>query len=293
MTGQSPGYRRCPVDRVSTPANASPAALPYRGAFGAPRPPALRRCRCRRARCPRPGLRPLKAWRYVGVFGPELMLCAGAVRIGPARQCVLGGLGPPARAPARAHRDSGAGASRSAPGRARCATAASQIELDARRDRRGSRRLPGGGSYAWTRKQGGIRARRRRRARRPPDAARRAGGDRRHRRLLRAPHALALVGRRRAARDGRALAWNLVAGVNDPPPAASGRSGSTASPREAGAGRVRRRPDCASTGSRFTRRGASRARARTCVLIRSPTASRSAPSPASCPAASRSPRATA
>ena len=33
------------------------------------------------------GLRPLKAWRYVGVFGPELMLCAASVRIGPARQC--------------------------------------------------------------------------------------------------------------------------------------------------------------------------------------------------------------
>src|SRR5579859_6902407 len=36
---------------------------------------------------PRQGLRALKKWRYVGVFGPELMLCLGAVRIGPARQC--------------------------------------------------------------------------------------------------------------------------------------------------------------------------------------------------------------
>ncbi len=35
----------------------------------------------------RQGLRPLKAWRYVGVFGPELMLCLATVRIGPARQC--------------------------------------------------------------------------------------------------------------------------------------------------------------------------------------------------------------
>ena len=26
--------------------------------------------------------RPLKAWRYVGVFGPELMLCAALVRVG-------------------------------------------------------------------------------------------------------------------------------------------------------------------------------------------------------------------
>ena len=30
--------------------------------------------------------RPLKQWRYVGIYAPELMLCAGAVQIGPARQ---------------------------------------------------------------------------------------------------------------------------------------------------------------------------------------------------------------
>jgi hypothetical protein len=34
----------------------------------------------------RDGLRPLKAWRYVGVYGPEVMLCAAVARIGPARQ---------------------------------------------------------------------------------------------------------------------------------------------------------------------------------------------------------------
>src|SRR5439155_14071883 len=36
-----------------------------------------------------PGLRAgrmLKRWRYVGVFGPELMLCAGWARVGPTRQ---------------------------------------------------------------------------------------------------------------------------------------------------------------------------------------------------------------
>jgi hypothetical protein len=30
--------------------------------------------------------RPLKRWRYVGVYGPQLMLCAADVRIGPLRQ---------------------------------------------------------------------------------------------------------------------------------------------------------------------------------------------------------------
>lgn len=32
------------------------------------------------------GWRPLKRWRYVGVYGPELMLCAGVARIGPLPQ---------------------------------------------------------------------------------------------------------------------------------------------------------------------------------------------------------------
>ena len=32
------------------------------------------------------GTRPLKRWRYVGVFCEELMLCAARVQVGPARQ---------------------------------------------------------------------------------------------------------------------------------------------------------------------------------------------------------------
>jgi hypothetical protein len=35
---------------------------------------------------PARGGRPLKAWSYVGAYGPDLMLCAGTVRVGPARQ---------------------------------------------------------------------------------------------------------------------------------------------------------------------------------------------------------------
>lgn len=53
--------------------------LPCRGpgvrALGLPLPPA-----------PMPrvqGTRPLKRWRYVGLFGPELQLCAGDARVGP------------------------------------------------------------------------------------------------------------------------------------------------------------------------------------------------------------------
>lgn len=34
----------------------------------------------------RQGTRPLKCWRYVGIFGPDVMLCAGAARVGPLPQ---------------------------------------------------------------------------------------------------------------------------------------------------------------------------------------------------------------
>ncbi len=63
------------------------SGLPYRGAFGAPRPAALDALALPPAPMPaRLGLRPLKSWRYIGVFGPELMICVAAVRVGRARQ---------------------------------------------------------------------------------------------------------------------------------------------------------------------------------------------------------------
>ncbi len=59
--------------------------LPYRGIFGAARPAELSDLALPSAPMPGcQGLRPLKASRYVGVYGPALMLCAGAVRIGRA-----------------------------------------------------------------------------------------------------------------------------------------------------------------------------------------------------------------
>ena len=59
-----------------------PTTLPWRGdAPGATRPADLEPLPPARMTVLRGG-RPLKRWRYVGVYGPELMLCAGAVRIG-------------------------------------------------------------------------------------------------------------------------------------------------------------------------------------------------------------------
>ena len=53
-------------------------ALPYRG-DGTGRPEGLALPPGRMPR--RQGRRPLKRWRYVGVYGPEVMLCAGVARV--------------------------------------------------------------------------------------------------------------------------------------------------------------------------------------------------------------------
>jgi hypothetical protein len=170
----------------------------------------------------RDGLRPLKAWRYVGVYGPELMLCAGAVRIGPARQtfwaiwdrehgrlhertAVALGRGPRPVTLTRGHVLIDDGDVRV------------DLELD---ECDGIETVcPSGASYAWTRKQGGIGAR----------GTVRLDGQ------TRMIDALAVIDDTAAyyerhtrwrwsagvgtAVDGRTLAWNLVSGVNDPPTA--------------------------------------------------------------------------
>jgi hypothetical protein len=59
--------------------------LPYRGVFGEPRSVALGGLALPPEPMPaRQGLRPLKAWRYVGVFGPAAMLCVARAAVGPA-----------------------------------------------------------------------------------------------------------------------------------------------------------------------------------------------------------------
>jgi Protein of unknown function (DUF2804) len=201
---------------VAARSRAAELPLPYRGIFGAPRPTALAGLALPPAPMPsRQGPRPLKAWRYIGVFGPELMLCLAVVRIGVARQAFW----------ALWDRDGGRLYERTTLGRGR-------IRLDRGRARLGDRRVRldlrleetggvetvcvSGRSYAWTRKQGGIRAHgtlELEGARRSVDA--RAVIDdtaayyQRHTRWRWS----AGVGE---SRDGQALAWNLVSGVNDP-----------------------------------------------------------------------------
>ena len=189
--------------------------LPYRGPFGAPRPAALARLALPPAPMPsHRGLRPLKAWRYVGVFGPELMLCLATVRIGLARQAFWAVWD---RTSGRLYQRTRLtrGVIRFDRGRARLRDRGVQLDLmldETAGIETVSRR---GRDYAWTRKQGGIRARgtiELEGARRTVDA--RAVIDdtaayyERHTRWRWS----AGVG---ASGEGQSLAWNLVSGVND------------------------------------------------------------------------------
>jgi hypothetical protein len=191
---------------------------PYRGTFGAPRPAALAALPLPPAPMPaRDGLRPLKAWRYVGVYGPELMVCAGAVRIGRARQAFWAVWD---RKRGRLHERTGMGRGRVRlePGRARVLEPGVQIDLSLRETAGVETVCPTpAGSYAWTRRQGGIDAHgtiaidgqpRMFEARAVIDDT--AAYYDRHTRWRWS----AGVGH---AADGRPLAWNLLSGVNDPP----------------------------------------------------------------------------
>ncbi|HEY1593652.1 MAG TPA: DUF2804 family protein [Solirubrobacteraceae bacterium] len=193
------------------------AALPYRGTFGDPRPPSLDVLALPPG--PMPGhdrLRPLKAWRYVGVFGPQVMLCAAAVRIGPARQSFWA-VWDRERQTLRERTVIGRGRVRLSPGRVQVTDGDVAIDLELAEVAGIETVCASGAGYAWTRKQGGIGAQGavQLEGREIPLDARAvvddtAGYYQRHTRWRWS----AGVGR---AGDGRELAWNLVSGVNDPP----------------------------------------------------------------------------
>jgi hypothetical protein len=164
----------------------------------------------------RHGLRPLKSWRYVGVFGPEVMLCAAAVRIGPARQAFWAVWD---RRQARLYERTtlGGGDVELRAGGLRITASDVQVSLKLAENPGIETVCEAGGSYAWTRKQGGISARGRIAiAGEPRTLDGRAIVDDTAAYYPR--HTswrwCAGVG---ADRAGRELAWNLVEGVNDPP----------------------------------------------------------------------------
>ena len=160
--------------------------------------------------------RPLKRWRYVGVFGERLMLCAGIVRVGPARQAFW--------AVWDREREALRSRTRVLLPRRGVRLPESRVEVDDD----GVRALlvvePGapvetvsqhGASYIWTRKQGAVRVR----GSVELDGERvdvdalgcvddSAGYHARH-------TAWEWSAGAGTARDGRTVGWNLVTGLHD------------------------------------------------------------------------------
>ena len=199
----------------------SNAPLPaHRGTYGVIRPADFDRVPLPPVHMPAwRGSRPLKRWRYVGVYGPELMLCVGTARVGPGRQSFWAVWDRATRRLRERTRRSGGGVrlGMHRPGRVLVLDEGVEIDLALEEVDGVETICPNGGAYAWTRKQGGVRAR----------------GTVSVDGVVRELDALAIVddsagyhARRTAWRwcagvgrgDGdRPLAWNLVTGINDPP----------------------------------------------------------------------------
>ncbi len=193
-------------------------ALSHRGRYGDPRPSSLAGVALPPTRMPgRFGSRPLKHWRYVGVFGPELMLCVGSARVGPGRQSFWAVWDREAEQLHERTRLRRGGVELQHPGRVIVKDRGMQIELTLEEGPGIETVCATGDAYAWTRKQGGVRA----------------FGEVTIDGVVREVDALSVIddsagyhprhtawswsaGVGRAV-DGQTVAWNLVAGVNDPP----------------------------------------------------------------------------
>lgn len=184
------------------------------------------------------GGRPLKRWRYVGVFCEELMACAALVQVGPARQSFWAvythagrsSLGGRLRERTRMLRR---GVVELAPGRVRVRDAGVLLDLALEEDEGIQARCPHSGGEArggsggkarsdggevWTRKQAGVRAH---------GTLALDGGPAREIEALAVIDDTAGYHARHTewwwsagvgtGEDGVPLAWNLVEGVNDPP----------------------------------------------------------------------------
>ena len=205
------------LNRFAKVPNAMLDALHYRGIFGQPRPAAL-------AQLPLPPQpmpshhrgRPLKAWRYVGIYGPELMLCLAQVRIGRASQTFWAVWDRPGQ---RLHQRSslGSGGMQLQAGRAELRH--DLIRLDVRLSEQAGVETVcrSGGSYAWTRKQAPV----------PAHVVLELNGSQHVFRSWAVIDDTAAYYPRHThwrwsagvgqAVEGQHVAWNLVSGVNDPP----------------------------------------------------------------------------
>ena len=201
------------------------------------------------------GGRPLKRWTYVGAFGPELMLCAAAVRIGlvpiswwAVWDRVSGRL-------ALGHRGA-----RVAPERL---AVAGRLDLAVGDGEAIEVVSPHGRQYAWTRKRGGVPARGTVHGRRVDLRAIVDESAGYHARRT-AWRWSAGVG---AAESGEPVAWNLVDGIHDAPEASERTLWIAGEPRAVGP--VTFADDLSAVGDlRFTAE-ATRARRENLLLISS------------------------
>jgi hypothetical protein len=176
------------------------------------------------------GGRPLKRWRYVAVFSEELMACAALVQVGAARQSFWAVFRRdqdelrertrllPRRGALRLTRGTAPGeGAESDPGRLQIDDGGVVLDLQLAEDGGFEARCPNGRSFVWTRKQAGIEAR---------GTLALDGGPPREIDALAVIDDTAGYHARETewwwsagvgeSADGTALAWNLVAGVNDP-----------------------------------------------------------------------------
>ena len=165
---------------------------------------------------PRRGSRPLKRWRYVGVFGPELMLCVGEARVGPFAQRWWALAWPDGTL--RERTTAGHGGVGLERGRASVDAGDVRIELELQEGAGVEVASPSGRHYIWTRKQAGVPARgtvtvdgREHRLDAAAVVDESAGYHERHTWWRWS----AGVGR---AQNGRPVAWNHVVGVHDGEP---------------------------------------------------------------------------
>jgi hypothetical protein len=179
--------------------------------------------------------RPLKRWRYVGVFGEEMMACAALVQVGPARQSFWAlYLRGSSEMRERTHTLRPRGAVALAPGRMCVRERGVALDLELEEQQGWLARCHDGSGWVSTRKQAGIAAR---------GTLALDGG------APRSVNALAVIddtagyhARRTEwwwsagvgeGPDGTGVAWNLVAGVNDPPSGSERALWVAGSPHEA------------------------------------------------------------
>jgi hypothetical protein len=163
--------------------------------------------------------RMLKRWRYVGFYGPELMLCVGSAHVGPTWQVWWAVWDREAR---RLHERTRQLAGRrqvsvEEPGRVHLDQGGVAIDLELDEGPGVETVTPAGRAYIWTRKQGGIPARGRVRAGEAeweldgPAFVDESAGY--HDRVT-SWRWSAGTG---TASDGRAVAWNFAEGIHDSP----------------------------------------------------------------------------